>query len=323
MADCLLSCDWGTSTFRLQLVDRASQEPLTDPFTSDRGVASFRCHSSRPAAEGFSRYLLQSMGMLNAPPAPVVISGMASSSIGWQELAYARVPFSILSLCDANHSCVTLEYRSSVVPVYLLSGVQSDIDVMRGEETQLAGLFSTPEFAAFAADRCRVILPGTHSKHALIRNGDLVDFTTFMTGELVSVLANRSILKNSTDWEDFTHSGVCLGDHFADGVRAARDSSLSASLFRVRSRSLLRRESPAANTEFLLGLLIGDELRGISLKSREIPVVLAAAERFQDSYRRALEILDVPSGQLECIPSDVVSLATVRAHVSWLNQRDS
>jgi 2-dehydro-3-deoxygalactonokinase len=59
---------------------------------------------------------------------------------------------------------------------------------MRGEETQLVGAIRRDERQVLA------VLPGTHSKWAIVDNGRLVEFATFMTGELYAVLLGHSIL---------------------------------------------------------------------------------------------------------------------------------
>ena len=61
-------------------------------------------------------------------------------------------------------------------------------DVMRGEETQLVGAVAADEASVLA------VLPGTHSKWARVDRGRVVDFTTYMTGELYGVLLSHSIL---------------------------------------------------------------------------------------------------------------------------------
>jgi len=74
---------------------------------------------------------VQGLRALRAPAGlPVVISGMASSSIGWRELPYAPLPFSLTG-CDA----VWAEIQPAF---YLVSGVASRDDMMRGEVEDLA-----------------------------------------------------------------------------------------------------------------------------------------------------------------------------------------
>ena len=63
-------------------------------------------------------------------------------------------------------------------------------DVMRGEETQIAGYLSkNPDFDGI------ICLPGTHTKWVHISANEIVSFKTFMTGEIFLSLSERSILK--------------------------------------------------------------------------------------------------------------------------------
>ncbi len=60
---------------------------------------------------------------------------------------------------------------------------------MSGEETQIFGAIQKEGFKQHS-----FILPGTHSKWAVVEEGRIVWFSTFMTGELFAVLCNHSIL---------------------------------------------------------------------------------------------------------------------------------
>jgi len=105
--DFLLGCDWGTTTLRLTLCD-AETLAVRAEVRSDEGVAStFRDwkESDPGGAVSRERYfrrrlgghlarLSQSAGM-SVEGIPLVVSGMASSSLGMQELPYANLPFSL------------------------------------------------------------------------------------------------------------------------------------------------------------------------------------------------------------------------------------
>src|SRR5690349_14918439 len=99
-----LSCDWGTSSFRLRWIsgsDYRVRREIREPIgvkalyeEASRHVAG--CEKAR--AEVFARFLRQKIEEIendgrNPEPIPLVISGMASSSVGWKELPYAQVPF--------------------------------------------------------------------------------------------------------------------------------------------------------------------------------------------------------------------------------------
>ena len=180
-----VSGDWGTSNFRLRLVDGG----VKDEVRTDDGTAKLAAQPG-DRAEAFRSVLAKGLERLQAPDSlPVIISGMASSSIGWKELPYAKLPF---SLDGRDAVWEKIEGR-----VHLVSGLRSDIDVLRGEETEALGLVASlgrelPFESVF-------VLPGTHSKHLEVNPGGIAVFRTFMTGELFDVLARQSVLRHSTD----------------------------------------------------------------------------------------------------------------------------
>jgi 2-dehydro-3-deoxygalactonokinase len=242
-----LSCDWGTSRFRLRLAEITSGSVLAET-TSGAGVAniaSATAPSMRPAV--FGQEVLAGIDSLSAQAGkdlgslPLVISGMASSTLGWQELPYAKLPFALSGKHALWRELPPLEHRSGESRVFLLSGVCSNDDVMRGEETELLGAW---RFAPWVKEDARsiVILPGTHSKHLEIQNQVLVDFRTYMTGELFDILGKHSVLRHSLPSEhalSTTSSQTLLSTElrkaFASGVEVGTQRPLSNALFLVRT----------------------------------------------------------------------------------------
>jgi 2-dehydro-3-deoxygalactonokinase len=269
-----ISCDWGTSRFRLVWV-REGRPVRSLQSPQGVGVLSQRRDFPRVLADGLRR--------LRAPAGlPVVISGMASSSIGWRELPYAQLPFSLTG-CDA----VWAEVQPNV---FLISGVASDEDIMRGEETQLLGLPVSGE--------ALVILPGTHSKHARVRGGKLVGFQTFMTGELFAATAGHTVLARSVA----AHAPFDRRA-FVAGVETAQQLPVAAALFRVRGRDVLQGVDRAANRSFLSGVWVGAELAGLPAR---VPVWVCATAALAPAYATALRVLGrrariVPAPQVEAL----------------------
>jgi 2-dehydro-3-deoxygalactonokinase len=190
------SCDFGTSSFRLRKV-RANGD-VADERKEAVGVRDLYERCDPGDAEGraavFASFLADQLRVLGAGdaargrPPVVVVSGMASSSIGWRELPYASVPFA-LDGADARTEAFGLDLgRGTAAQVILVSGLATTDDVMRGEETELLGLFAERRWAEVAEDGL-VVLPGTHSKHVILEHGRATDFRTYMTGELFDALA--------------------------------------------------------------------------------------------------------------------------------------
>ena len=293
-----LSCDWGTSAFRLRLVARGGGHIVASVETDD-GVKAINTKLGEPKwptarAEAFAEHLQQAAarlltdaGLTNTP-VPIVVSGMASSSIGWQELPYAPLPFAIEGT-GARVERLNLELApGQPQPVLLISGVAGQDEMMRGEETQLIGLLGMPHFAKCGADSV-VVLPGTHSKHIRVRDRQVIGLQTFMTGELFQVLRHHSVLRFTTS----TENTMLDEAPFADGVRAVLDRGLSRTLFQVRSRGVLAGKSNEQNRDYLAGLLIGDELAALAKMPGDSPILLAMNQPMSDYYLAAARVIGI------------------------------
>ena len=136
-----LSCDWGTSSFRLRLIDAGRGEKLAET-KRDVGVKSIYLQSVKERvdrADLFKEFLVrETQDMLESNEVPtqsirMMLSGMASSSIGWVDLPYARMPFPL----DGSGAIVQaqdLSFDSGVdIDCRLISGVCSQDEMMRGE----------------------------------------------------------------------------------------------------------------------------------------------------------------------------------------------
>lgn len=277
-----ISGDWGTSTFRLRLV----QDEVRREIRTDEGTAKLALESG-DRAEAFRGALERGLQKLEAPPDwPILLSGMVGSSIGWKELPYASLPFG-------------LDGRDAVIEkigerTHLVSGLRGATEILRGEETEAMGVVAL--LGHEMPFESTLILPGTHSKHLQINPGGIADFRTYMTGELYDVLGRLSVLRHSVDLEsDFDPAA------FREGVEESPRRPLSSTLFRVRTRQVLDRRAPASNASFLSGLLIGTELA--ELKTSDVPVIVAAGERLRRSYETAADVLGF-AGRMKTIDSE-------------------
>src|SRR5690349_3527260 len=196
MSNAFLSCDWGTSSFRLRLV-RIEDGVVLAETTNGKGIAVTNnewLNSGKATSERVSYYQQQissAIGELRTATGglPVIISGMASSSIGMIEMPYGDIPYSL-----SKDSLVINKIRATdnfSHDIVLVSGLKTSTDVMRGEETMLLGC------DVLDGDDWLIIFPGTHSKHAVVKNGSLMDFRTYMTGEIFDLLTTKSLLSRS------------------------------------------------------------------------------------------------------------------------------
>jgi len=291
-----LSCDWGTTAFRLRLV-RTSDLCVLIETTRGQGIAETYNRwidqgGSRERQAFYASILKERIAELSQHSnrsltgVPVILSGMASSSIGMKELPYQKLP---VHLDGRDLMVEKFESDGEVNPILVISGVQTATDVMRGEETKIVGCASM--LADDGAEQL-IILPGTHSKHAIVKQQEIIAFNTHMTGEFFKLLSTRSVLSASVEEADLDEPAN--QERFREGVSAARASGLLHAAFRVRTNQLLKNVSKTENFHFLSGLLIGSELKDIS---SSVPVYLVAGSVHNTLYKTALEELNVPIGE--------------------------
>lgn len=316
----LLSCDWGTSSFRLRVVN-VKNHSVAGEVTSPTGIGA--AYTAWKEAGGtqienrvtfFRKILSRQITALSMQTGlvlegvPVVLSGMASSSIGMQQVAYGGLPFSL----DGSQvvSMYFHEEEDFDHEIILVSGVRSDHDVMRGEETQLIGLAASMDLAGREAI---FIFPGTHSKHMFVRDGLLVDFKTFMTGEVFNLMAHHSILKDSIEHYQQPDLSAEALKAFCEGIRESGSGNILNALFTVRTNQLFDLLDKRPNGMFLSGLLIGHEIRDLT-KETDAHLVLCGGGNLYQPYKAAIETLNL-AGRTTIIPSEIVDRAATRGHI--------
>ncbi len=235
-----IAVDWGTSNLRAWAM-RADGAVLEEA-GSDRGMSRLQPSEFEPTL----RALIQ--GWTDGP-ARVIACGMVGARQGWVEAPYAPVP------CQPLQAGLTPAPSAPDLQVGIVPGLsQADPpDVMRGEETKVAGfLAQNPGWDGV------LLLPGTHPKWILLSAGEVVAFRTALTGEAFAALSGHTVLRHSVTsegWDD-----EAFGAGVAEGL--ARPEALLNRLFSLRAEGLLRGLSPQAARSRLSGLLIGTDLAG-------------------------------------------------------------
>lgn len=233
-----IAVDWGTSNLRAWAMRETA---VVAEAASHDGMGKLGPAEFEPALISLIE------PWLGSTKTPVIACGMVGARQGWKEAPYASVP------CPPVGASITRpDVIDGRIDVTLLPGLsqQTPPDVMRGEETQIAGFLAS--MPAFDGVLC---LPGTHTKWARISAGEVVSFRTYMTGELFALLAEKSVLRHS------------MGDRFeAEAfLEAVRDGmsdpqALAGRLFTLRAADLLGDPTQVSAKARLSGFLIGAEL---------------------------------------------------------------
>lgn len=267
--------DWGTTRLRAWLIDGAGK--VLAERRGDDGLITAR-------EKGFANVLEGHLAAMGAPEElPVIICGMAGSRQGWLEAPYVSVPSPLGAILGGAARVPDQKRDIRIVPG-LAQRLADAPDVMRGEETQLAGA-GLP-----ARGRHLVCMPGTHSKWVLVEDGAVAGFGTWPTGELFSVLAAHSILRHS------------LGEHpspvAADNpffrrwceIALGEGGDVTSRLFAIRAAGLLQDLKADDAAACLSGLLIGGEIASARRRhgAGATSVVLVASGALAVLYQAAL-----------------------------------
>lgn len=241
MPAALIAIDWGTSVARAYRLD--ARGGILDGRSAPLGV-------QRVAAGGFPEALRALLDGVADEGAPRIACGMIGSRQGWVEAPYRECPADL----DALAAALTLVPAAclAIVPGLICRDREGVPDVMRGEETQIVGALAA---SVPPGERRVVVLPGTHSKWALVGARGIETFATFMTGEIYAVLREHSILGRLA---------VAGSDAAAleRGVARSLDTeaSLTHDLFSARTLALTAQLAPEAVGDYLSGLLLGAEV---------------------------------------------------------------
>jgi 2-dehydro-3-deoxygalactonokinase len=267
-----IAVDWGTSALRIWAIGREGS--VVAKAASDDGMGKLRPDEFEPALLSLIGHWLPTDGRTMS----VTVCGMAGARQGWVEAAYRQTPCAPV----ASGHLTPVRTGDRRIAVNIIPGLSQDDppDVMRGEETQLAGLV-----ARLGLAEATVCMPGTHSKWVRVERGQVADFTTFMTGEAFSLFASQSVLRHSLDAEGEDRDAFLSG--VADMLQ--EPERLTAALFGIRAGGLLRNTGAAVARSRLSGLLIGVELAAARSRWEGKVVHLVGARPLSQAYAAALE----------------------------------
>jgi 2-dehydro-3-deoxygalactonokinase len=298
----LIALDWGTSSLRAYRMGAGGK--VLDTRHLPWGIMRLPtapAEGAAPAApaSGFELAFEQACGdwLRAAPGLPVIACGMVGSAQGWKEASYLDIPVDLrdigtrLTMVDTGRGA-----QLGIIPGLLQR--QGLPNVIRGEETQVAGAVDSQD----DADEDLLIgLPGTHSKWVRVRGGRIVEFDTFMTGEVYAALRGHTILGRTMadapapDDAAFRRGLSVAGSDLGLG-------GVLSTIFSTRALGLTGELPGTAQPDYLSGLLIGHEICSLRelLKRRGEPtrIVLCGDEDLCRRYARALPEFGLSAPQL-------------------------
>jgi 2-dehydro-3-deoxygalactonokinase len=283
----LIGVDWGTSSFRAFLI--GAEGEVIDGVSSPEGIMQV-------SGKRFEAVLDRLIGPWVARTAlPILASGMITSRNGWVETPYAAMPLGADDLAQALKS---FEVANGTL-IHFVTGASTEHaggpDVMRGEETQIIGASS------LGLNDGTFVMPGTHSKWVQVVDGKIVDFSTYMTGEVFAALKGHTILGTLMEGDDVSEEA------FEMGVMAGLEggANLLHNLFHVRTLPLMGKIPKGSTADYMSGLLIGTEVVAATRDARGAgTLTIVGRSDLSDRYERALQ-----TAGLECrrAPDDIAA----------------
>ena len=264
-----IAIDWGTSNFRAYLLD---DDKVLDKISSNDGMKFVKRND-------FEKVLIKNLSswFSSNDNIQILASGMVGAKQGWTEVPYAKAPCEVLKL-----NLGTPKVKNKKLKVYILSGISQNNpeDVMRGEETQLAGfLLDNPNFNG------SICLPGTHSKWVNVEKYKILNFNTYLTGELYEIVKNYSVLKHSLSNNDICEKKLIEGVE----ITLKSPNNFSNKLFQLRAKDLLKNQSSVEANSLLSGYFLGLELLGSKVYWFRKDVILIGSDFLNRYYELCLK----------------------------------
>ena len=263
-----IAVDWGTTSFRAYLM--VNNDVLENVETNDGMKFVQNQHFEETLVRIIEPWLDHKHKI------EILASGMVGSKQGWIEAPYQKTP------CNLNNiQFISPSVKDNRFHLKIFSGISQDNtpDVMRGEETQIAGfLYDNPNFNG------SICLPGTHSKWVNLKSYNIHEFTTYLTGELYEIVKKYSILKHSLNTTRLEDEIV----KSAANLIIENPSFISNKLFEIRAENLLKNSNQTSNNSKLVGYLLGIELSGSKTYWEDKDLVIIGSSNLNKYYELIL-----------------------------------
>lgn len=269
--------DMGTSNTRLWLY--AGEEMLA------ADAAPFGAGSSREKGKDYLfgslreliGRLLEEGGVSSADVEQIFVSGMAGSEIGLCDVPHIALPADIYTLAD--HLAVRTLPEITDIPFVFVPGLKQMKgelfdDIMRGEETETAGILSAAGITGDAV----LLLPGTHNKVIEVRDGAITSFRTTFSGELLNGIISHSILSGQVSHHFAVKDAAVL-----QGAAYAAENGLNAALFHIRVMAKNGRDTDHLSS-FLYGAVLGEDIALIRRIAAGRPVYIGGRDSLRHVY---------------------------------------
>lgn len=259
--------DSGTTNTRVALINgkKIIQKIKINAGARDTAVTGSTDKLKGELKNAFSR-ILKENSLKAGDIKRVIASGMIVSEAGLCLIPHVTAPATAKKLKENAKTVVLSEITE--LPITFIPGVKnncnysdisdiSDMDVMRGEETEALGIFALSEIT----EPMLAVLPGSHTKTVNIsERGEIISCRTTLGGEMIKAISENTILKGSF--------GENLPQEFSEeylfsGYEFAKKYGLNSALFKVRLLKMFLNVSDVQAYSFFTGAVLESDIRMI------------------------------------------------------------
>lgn len=298
----MIALDGGTTNTRLTLMKNG--EPVTR-VKLKVGARDGKAALSAALAEALPPFLCEN-DITEADISAIAASGMVTSELGLYTLPHISAPAGADELAHGAAKVSFPEITS--VPFYFIPGVKtfdspdaplSDMDIMRGEETETVAILSA---LSHTSGKATLILPGSHMKIVNCEDGKIVRFSTTLSGELTRAAAENTILQNSIGdifYRDPDISALHEGYALADSLGVA------AALFKLRVAGNFKDADKCVLYSMLLGIILHDDVRAV-VNAADGTAIVGGSNPFRAAY---IALLEGKVSSVVGVPEDIAENA--------------
>lgn len=292
-----LAMDMGTSNTRLWLCEKKRIIDLKQaPFGAKSGKLEGKSILFQRVRDLINELLLTNK-ISKEQIDCIITSGMSGSEIGLCEVPHIDLPSDAYK--EANNLSITVIPEITDIPFWFAPGVKQTLngclsDIMRGEETEVFGILPYLPLNTPAT----IILPGTHNKIIRVsETGEIINFRTTLSGELLDMIINNSILSGSV-----SHKFVISETDVLRGASYACSNGLNAAIFHIRVMAKNGVSSDQLSS-FLYGAVLGEDIAIINKYSGTDNIYIGGSKTLQSVYHILLK--DVSSIPLDRTIADM------------------
>ena len=266
----ILVIDCGTTNLRVTLLDE--DRHVLSTASAAGGVRHTAIDGNndrlRAALRDCIGQALSKGGLTPKDVARCIAYGMITSNMGLLEIPHLCAPASAKDLRAGIQERVFEDIAP--FPIAFIPGVRnfggdvthenfSEMDMMRGEETEAIGLYrllALNEPAIF-------VLPGSHNKFVSMgADGEILGCMTSISGELLDAITHDTILADAVGRSFVTAEGY-MPDMACEGAWESAHSGLGRAAFSARILQTLGGRSREAAQSYLLGAVLAQDVQAL------------------------------------------------------------